>query len=126
MSKQEVQSSNFQKVQYMTETTGYLGNHPKSHLQCWSNQLWLRPRVTDRPFSDAGNFSEPSYPVLARFGSLFPCVLLIQSGYYVLCQWLRHGQFLAQSPVLSRRKQAPSGVSLVLNNFLGIGRCCQE
>ena len=60
----------------MTETTGYLGNHPISHLQCWSNQLWLRPRVTDRPFSEAGNFSKPSYPVLARFDSLFPCVLL--------------------------------------------------
>ena len=47
------------------------GNHPKSHLQHWGNQLWLRPRVSDRPFSEAGNFSKPSYSVLARFGSLF-------------------------------------------------------
>ena len=47
----------------MTETTGYLSNHPKSHLKLWSKQLWLRPRVTDRPFSEAGNFSKPSYPV---------------------------------------------------------------
>ena len=73
----------------MTETSCYLGNHPKSHLQCWSKQLWPRPRVTDRPFSEAGRFYKPSYPILARFASLFffflylacpvqtPCILSV-------------------------------------------------
>ena len=121
-----MQSSNFQHVQLMTETTSYLGNHPKSHLQHWSNQLWLRPRVTDRPFSEAGNFSKPSYPVLARFDSLFSCILLVLSGHHAFCQWSMHGQFLAQRPVLPRRKQAPSGVSSVLNILSGIDQCCQE
>ena len=79
-----MQSSSFQSEQYMTETISYLSNHPKSRLQHWrSNQLWLRPSITDRPFSEAGHFSEPSYPVLARFDSLFPCVLLIH--FWIPC-----------------------------------------
>ena len=110
----------------MTEMAGYLGNHLKSHFQCWSNQLWLRPSVTDRPFSEARKFSKSTYTLLARFNSLFSFCLLIVSGYYAFCQWLMHGQFLAQRPILPRRKQAPSGVSLVLNSLLGIYRCCQE
>ena len=110
----------------MTETTGYLGNHPNSHLQHWSNQLWLKPTVTDRSFSEAGNFSKSSYPVLVGFDSLFSCILLVRSVHHALCQWLRHGQFLAQRPVVPSRKQTPSGVSLVLNILSGIDQCCQK
>ena len=110
----------------MTVSTGYLGNHPKSHLQHWSNQLWLRLRVTDRPFSEAGSFSKPFYPVLAIFDSLFSYILHVLSRHHAFCPCLMHGKFLAQMPVLSRRNQAPSGVFLVFNILLGIDWCCQE
>ena len=35
----------------------------------WKRQLWLRPDVTDIPFSKARNFSKLSYPVLAGYDS---------------------------------------------------------
>ena len=91
----------------MTETIGYLSNHPKSHLQHRINQLWLRPRVNDRPFLEAGKFSKLSQLVLARFGSLFFCILLVQSRHHVFCQQLRNEQVFAQRPVLLGSKQAP-------------------
>ena len=78
----------------MTETTGYLGNHPKSHLQHWSNQFWLRPRVTDRSFSEAEKFSKLSNPVLAIFESFFlyparpvqiSCILSVVNAWEVSC-----------------------------------------
>ena len=119
-------SSNFQNVQQMTETTGYLGNHPKSHLQPWSNQLRLRPSVTDRPFSEAGQFSNPSYPILARFDSLFYFILLVLSRHCAFFQCLMHGKIHAQSPVFPRRNQAPSRVSSLLIVLLGMDQCCQE
>ena len=40
----------------MTGTNDYLDNHPKSYLQHWSNQLWLGPRETDRPFTEGEIF----------------------------------------------------------------------
>ena len=67
-------------------------------------QSTLRPRVTDTPLSEAGTFAEPSYLVLTKFSSLFSCILLVQSEYCALCQWSRHGQFLAQRPVVLKRK----------------------
>ena len=109
----------------MTETSCYLGNHPKSHLECWSKQPWSRPRVMERPFSEAGRFYKPSYPILARFDSLF-CILLVQPRPHAFCQWSRQGQFLDQRPVLPRRKQAPSGVSSALNILSGIDQCYKE
>ena len=67
----------------MTETTDYLCNHPKSHLQLWSNQLWLRPRVIDRPFSETRKFQNSltlSWQGLAIvflfFFCLFVCLFL--------------------------------------------------
>ena len=97
----------------MTETTGSLSNHPKSHLQHWSNQLWLTlTRVTDRPFLEARKSFKLSYSVLARFGSLFPCIMF---GTVHFCQWLKHGQFSAQRPFFV----IDNIVSQVVNCFLG-------
>ena len=79
----------------MTETTDYLGSHPKSYLQCWSNQLWIKPRVTDKPYLEAGKLSKLYYPVLAMFGSPFfwymacpvwtPCILSVVKAWAVSC-----------------------------------------
>ena len=110
----------------MTETTNYLGNHPKIHLQLSGTQLRLRPRVPDRPFSEAGKFEKPSYPVLARFGSLFACIVFVQSGYHTFCQWSGQELFFAQKPVWPRRKQASSRVSSVSNVLSGLDQCCQD
>ena len=55
----------------MTEITGCLSNHPKSHLQCWSNQLWLRPRVTYRPFSEAEKIFRTVSPYLSKVWQSF-------------------------------------------------------
>ena len=114
------------QLQEMTEITGYISNHPKSYVQFWGNQLLLRPRITDRPFSETGKFSKLSYLIFARFGSLSVCILLSQSRHHAFCQWSRKGQFFAQKPILPRRKQAPIGVSLLLNIPSGINWCCQE
>ena len=97
----------------MTETTGYLGNHPKSHLQRWGNQCWLKTRVTDRPLSDTGKFKKPFYLLLARFSGHFECILLVWSGHRGFLSVVRQEWFFAQRLVLPRRKQAPSGMSLV-------------
>ena len=67
----------------MRQTTDCLGNHPKSHLQHWSNQLWLSPRGADRLFSVPGKFSQLSQPVLARFDILFS--LYPSCPVWILC-----------------------------------------
>ena len=79
-----MQSSSFQNVQQITETTGYLGNYLKSHLQCWSNQLWLMPKLANRQFLETVKFSELSYPFLARFDRSFSSILL-QCPVQTLC-----------------------------------------
>ena len=77
------------------KTTSYLSNHPKSHLQCWSNQLWLRSRVTDRPFSEAGKFFKTVLPCLGKVWQSFslcpaypvqiPCTLSVVEAWAVPC-----------------------------------------
>ena len=79
----------------MTQTAGYLDNHPKSHLQCWSNQIWLRPRVTDEPFSEAGKFSKTILLCLGKvwqwFFLYFACpvwtlyIFSVVEAWAVLC-----------------------------------------
>ena len=107
----------------MEETTEYLGNHPKSRMQCWVNQLWLRLDVTDMPF----------FKGKKPFRTLSPCLGKIrQSCFYpfrTFCNSVSGwgmGFFFAQRPVLPGRRQAPGGVSLVLNVFSGVERWCQE
>ena len=112
-----MQSSNLHTVQW----TVYLGNHPMSHLQRKSNQLWLRPRVTDRSFSGK------------NFKTILPCLGKIWQSFFlypacpvqtacILSVVERHGQFFAQKSILSRRKLAASGVCSMPNIFLGINR----
>ena len=110
----------------MTETTGYLCIHPKCHLQHQGNQLWLRSTISERPFSEGGRFEKLFYPVFARFGSIFACILFVLSRHHTFCQWLRQGQFFSERPVLPRRKQATGRVPFVPNIISGMYQCCQE
>ena len=90
-----MQSNNFQNVQQMTKTTGYLGNHPKSHWPCWNNQLWLRSRVNNRPFSEAGKIFKTVLPCLVKVWQTFflypacpsqiPCILSVVEAWAVPC-----------------------------------------
>ena len=90
-----MQSNNFQNVQQMTKTTGYLGNHPKSHWPCWNNQLWLRSRVNNRPFSEAGKNFKTVLPCLVKVWKTFflypacpsqiPCILSVVEAWAVPC-----------------------------------------
>lgn len=66
---QEVQVSDFQMMQKQTETAGYLDSHSKS--LCNVGAINFDYTISDRPFSEAGKFEKLSYPVLAKFSSLF-------------------------------------------------------
>ena len=93
--RQEVQSSSFQNEQHMMGTIGFLSDHPKSHLQRWSNQLWLSPNIADRPFLEAGKFLKTVLPCLGKVWQSFflcpassfqiPCILSVVEVWAVPC-----------------------------------------
>ena len=121
----------------MTETTGYLGTHTKSHLQCWGNQLWLRPRVTDHFQRQEIFFFQTVLPCLDKVWQsffLYPscpvqtmCILSVVETWAVPCpkasfakkktssKWSVFGSqyFLGNRSVLS--KEIMSHVNRVLS-----------
>ena len=58
-------------MQEMTETAGYLESHSKSLCNLGATNFSFRPRISDRPFSEARKVEWLSYSVLAGFNSHF-------------------------------------------------------
>ena len=84
LSKQKVHSRNFQNVQQITEITGYWAIMQSLICNIEGTKFLLRPRITDRSFSEVGNFSKPSCPVLSRFNR---SVYLYSDTIYLVSTW---------------------------------------
>ena len=59
-------------MQEMIETAGWLDSHPRFLCNGETTNFGYRPRISDRPFSEAGIFERLSYSVITRFSSCLP------------------------------------------------------
>lgn len=80
-----MQTSNFLKIQEITETVGCLDSHTKFLYNIGLFTFGHKPRISDGSFSEAGKFERLSYPVLEKGSEVtFLCILLVQNGQFYL------------------------------------------
>lgn len=102
----------------MTETTGYLDRHSKSHCNIGVTNFDGRPRIADRSISEAEKFEKLQQILFLEF-----CLSSLYSMHTVSSRG--NGSLLPKRPVMSKR-HAPYEVSSGPNILSGGDQCCQE